>query len=83
MNSSNELALTNTSDLSSIGVSVAGAVSTNSNAGSGAAMVLTDVSHQKNYIDNSTINAGKVTFDSDKIIDTLGLTGRTYYRYLY
>ena len=72
---SNKLDLENTSNINSISVAVAGAVSTNLNATSGAVMIIADCSEQNNYIDNSDITVNKLTLYSDKILDTIGVTG--------
>ncbi len=71
----NNTILTNKDSIDQISIAVAGAGSTSSNAGAGVGSVLIDLSEQNNYINNSTITTNSLTLDSDKIFNTLAVTG--------
>lgn len=75
VNAQNALTLTNVDDMSQIAIVGAGAGSLSSSAGSGLISVLADVTTQKNYIENSVINVGELTMDTDKNLKNVSVVG--------
>ena len=69
------LNMTNNSTLDSVAITVAGQGSKDENAYGGAIMLAVDSTVQNNYIDDSDINTGSLTFDSDSVFKTVGVTG--------
>lgn len=75
VNAFKQAKLVNNDTMSRISVSVAGAGSTNKNAGAGVISILADVTDQNNYIENSTLTVGDLVLDTDKVLNTVAVTG--------
>ena len=69
------LSMTNQSTLDSVAITVAGQGSSSENAYGGAVMLAVDNTVQNNYTDDSDINVNSLTFDSDSVFKTVGVTG--------
>lgn len=75
IDSTGSLKMANNSTLDSVAITVAGQGSSGDNAYGGAIMLVVDDTVQKNYIDDSDISTGNLTFDSDSVFKTVGVTG--------
>ena len=75
VNAGGSTKLSNSDTMKQISVAVAGSGSTSESAGSGVASILVDATDQDNYIDNSTVTTGALTLDTDKVLDTISVTG--------
>ena len=69
------LSMTNQNTLDSVAITVAGQGSSSENAYGGAVMLAVDNTVQNNYIDDSDIKVNSLTFDSDSVFKTVGVTG--------